>query len=105
MSAVLQATVVLALPGRQWVVDVALAPGATLGDAVRASGLLAQLSGPGPEGELPPLGLFHRRRDPQTPLREGDRIEIYRPLSIDPKEARRLRAASPRKSRPAGGQP
>jgi putative ubiquitin-RnfH superfamily antitoxin RatB of RatAB toxin-antitoxin module len=102
MSALLRATVVLALPERQWVVEVALAPGATLGEAVQRSGLLAHCPAPAEAGGLPPIGLCHRRRDPQTPLRDGDRIEIYRALRIDPMEARRLRAAGPRGARARG---
>ena len=38
------------------------------------------------------LGIFARRVDPGQVLRDGDRIEIYRPLALDPKEARRRRA-------------
>ncbi|RZL37354.1 MAG: RnfH family protein [Rubrivivax sp.] len=46
----------------------------------------------------PPLGQLHvgiwgRARPLDTPLRERDRIEVYRPLTVDPKEARRLRYA------------
>jgi uncharacterized protein len=39
------------------------------------------------------LGIWGRLRPLQTPLRERDRIEVYRPLTVDPKEARRLRYA------------
>ncbi|MCL6432261.1 MAG: RnfH family protein [Anaerolineae bacterium] len=38
------------------------------------------------------LGVFNRHRHPDEPVREGDRIEVYRPLAIDPKQARRIRA-------------
>jgi hypothetical protein len=37
------------------------------------------------------LGVWGRVQPPDTALREGDRVELYRPLSVDPKEARRLR--------------
>lgn len=37
-------------------------------------------------------GVWGRIRPPHYPLREGDRIEIYRPLKADPKQARRARA-------------
>jgi len=37
--------------------------------------------------------VFGQLRSPADPLRDGDRVEIYRPLTIDPKEARRIRAA------------
>ena len=39
------------------------------------------------------IGIWGRLRPLQTPLRERDRIEVYRPLTVDPKEARRLRYA------------
>jgi uncharacterized protein len=38
------------------------------------------------------VGIFGETRDRQAPLREADRVEIYRPLLIDPKEGRRARA-------------
>jgi uncharacterized protein len=58
---------------------------------VDASGLLAAA----PElvaGQPLDLGVFNRPRSGSEPVRAGDRIEVYRPLSIDPKEARRVRA-------------
>lgn len=79
----LRVEVVHALPGSQRVVSVELAPGATARDAVRASGLEA----------LPAaLGRFGKRIEPGTVLRDGDRVELLRPLLADPKEARRRRA-------------
>jgi putative ubiquitin-RnfH superfamily antitoxin RatB of RatAB toxin-antitoxin module len=94
----IRATVVYARADRQWVVEVGLEPGATLAEAVRRSGLLEQC----PElGAAPPaLGVCHRRLAPETAVRDGDRIEIYRPLQIDPKEARRLRAGAKRAAGP-----
>lgn len=66
-----------------------LASGATLIDAVRASGLLARH----PEIDLAVqrTGIWGRAKPHETPLRDRDRVEIYRPLVVDPKEARRLR--------------
>jgi putative ubiquitin-RnfH superfamily antitoxin RatB of RatAB toxin-antitoxin module len=66
-----------------------LAEGATVADAVRASGFAQAAGGREPaEGEL---GVWGRRCSAGQPLREGDRIEIYRPLRVDPKVARRER--------------
>jgi len=50
------------------------------------------------------LAVWGRRATLQQALREGDRIELLRPLQVDPKEARRLRAkkAPPKTKRPAG---
>lgn len=39
------------------------------------------------------IGIWGRVRPLDTPLRDRDRIEVYRPLTVDPKEARRLRYA------------
>lgn len=61
-----------------------LAAGARIADALAALGAK-------PEDALT-LGIWGRRATPETPLREGDRIEFYRPLRADPKAARRARA-------------
>jgi putative ubiquitin-RnfH superfamily antitoxin RatB of RatAB toxin-antitoxin module len=61
--------------------------GATVESALRAC---AEFSPP--PGELR-VGIWGRLRPLDTPLRERDRIEVYRPLTVDPKEARRLRYA------------
>ena len=63
-----------------------LPEGATVADGLRASGL-----NPDPEGAALLLGVWGRTCTPQALLRDLDRIEVYRPLSVDPKEARRLR--------------
>jgi uncharacterized protein len=73
--------VVQALPERAEVVSVQLPEGATVAQAVAASGL---------EGSA--FGIFGKRVPPEHPLRDGDRVEVYRPLKLDPKEARRRRA-------------
>jgi len=81
---------VSALPLDQDAVTLSLASGATAGDAVRASGLLERH----PEIDLrhQPIGIHGRVVTVRTLLRDGDRVEIYRPLAVDPKEARRRRA-------------
>ena len=82
--------VVYALPGRQDTSSVELAPGASVLDAVRASGVLERH----PEIDLAScrLGIYGRVVAPGAPVAAGDRVEIYRPLVQDPKEARRRRA-------------
>ena len=47
------------------------------------------------------LAIFGQRVDGSTPLRDGDRVEITRPLVCDPKVARRARAAGSNAGRPA----
>lgn len=78
----MEVEVVYALPRSQRVVKVDLEPGATVRDAVVASGF---------EIRNCKLGLFGKVVPPQTPVADGDRVEIYRPLASDPKEARRRR--------------
>lgn len=69
-------------------VTVDLPPGATVRDALAAAGTAARHPGI----SLDALGIFGRRVSAETRLADGDRVEIYRPLTIDPKERRRQRA-------------
>jgi len=62
-------------------------------DAIEASGLLQSL----PQIELGRAGIWGRPVSPETRLRDQDRVEIYRPLIADPKEVRRMRAATRRR--------
>jgi uncharacterized protein len=80
--------VVYALPGGHDATELELPPGATVGEAVKASGIAARHRGI----DLSRLGIFGRPAGEDTPLADGDRVEIYRPLALDPKEARRQRA-------------
>ena len=70
-----------------------LPDGSTARDAIRASGLLRRL----PQARCDRVGVWGRPVAPDTPLRDRDRVEIYRPLLADPKEVRRDRAAKARK--------
>ncbi len=82
--------VVYALPERQSVREVRLQPDATVREAIQQSGLLALH----PEIDLAQaaVGVHGRRTTLDALLRERDRVEIYRPLTADPKDARRRRA-------------
>ena len=66
-------------------------PGTTIGQAIETSGVLAAF----PDINLvtQPVGIYARKKTLDTVLRERDRIELYRPLIADPKDARRKRAA------------
>ena len=75
-------------PGQADLVALRLPPGATAADALQASGLLAR-HGLTPAGLR--LGVWCRACEADHLLRARDRVEIYRPLNVDPKEARRLR--------------
>jgi len=89
MSAI-TVTVVYALPDRATEIEVRLGAGATVADALTKSGM-ASLH---PELELAraPVGIFGRRVQRDRVLVDGDRVELYRPLLADPKNARRKRA-------------
>ena len=69
--------------------ELAVPADAVLLDALRASGVLERH----PEIDIGStrFGIWGQRRALDAPLRDGDRIEIYRPLQVDPMEARRLR--------------
>jgi putative ubiquitin-RnfH superfamily antitoxin RatB of RatAB toxin-antitoxin module len=86
----MKATVVAALPGEQRVVELELADGATVWDAVIASGLLPLYAGI-ETAELA-VGVWSRACARETPVRAGDRVEIYRPIRADAKAMRRARA-------------
>lgn len=78
-----------------------LRPGATLADALRMSGVAARHSGLDPlAAEAAGVGIHGRLVGPDTVLHDGDRIELYRPLRIDPKEARRARQRAQKAARP-----
>lgn len=87
--------VAYARPGEQLILEIEVPAGATAADAVIASGILDRFA----EIDLPNarLGLFSRPVAHDEPLRDGDRVEIYRPLQADPKQVRRQRAAATRR--------
>ncbi len=84
--------VVYALPRRQVMRKVALPEGSTLADAIRASGLAEEF----PEIGSARAGVYGKPAAVDAILRDGDRVEIYRPLQADPKEIRRTLAAKKR---------
>ena len=94
----LNVTVVYALPQRLFQEALELCPGARVRDALAQSGVLEAF--PDIDVESVPLGIFSRRVELDTPLADGDRVEIYRPLKLTPTDARRLRAERRRVSRP-----
>ena len=71
----------------------------TLRQAIEQSGILEMY----PEIDLNEnkVGVFSKKRELRDLVRDGDRIEIYLPLKVDPKEARRRRALRSTASRPA----
>ena len=73
--------VVQAHADRAEIVKLELPAGATVRDALVAAGIDSQR-----------VGIFGKRVSADARLADGDRVEVYRPLQIDPKQARRQRA-------------
>ena len=78
-----------------------LPPGATLAQALQASGVLDRH--PGLAQAAAGHGVWGRLAPADQLLRDGDRVELYRPLRLEPKEARRERQRVQRKERAARG--
>ena len=91
---------VYADPAREILMSLEVAPGSTVHDCVERSGLLRLVPDLGDTGIG--LSVFGRRVEPAEPVSVGDRIEVLRPLKIEPKEARRLRARRAGDSAPGG---
>ena len=78
-----------AWPQRFESISVELAEGACVGDALDRAGWAL-------DSELEGIAVFGQSATPLTVLQDGDRIELLRPLQVDPKQARRLRARASR---------
>lgn len=87
----LNVEVAYAKPGEQVLEQIVVPADATVESVIRQSGLLERF----PEIDLAvnKVGIFGKAAALKAGLHEGDRIEIYRPLIADPKEARKKRAA------------
>jgi len=90
VSAKIAVEVAYALPEKQYLLRVTLEEGATIAQAIEASGLLALRT----DIDLArnKVGIFSRPAKLQDTVQDGDRVEIYRPLTADPKALRRMRA-------------
>ena len=89
--------VVLALPETVLRKSLQFMPGATVAEAVEASGLMQHPNAPAElEGNV---GVWNQPCDPGQELQAGDRVELYRPLTVDPMVARRRRAAHRQRGR------
>ena len=84
--------VVLATPEQQVLLAFVVEAGATVGDVIVASGIASHFPEL-PVGEMP-AGVWGKPVTRGSAVEEGDRIELYRPLEIDPREARRQRASA-----------
>lgn len=102
MAGSINVEVVYALAGRQELLLLSMPEGATAGEAIEASGLLAQY----PEIDLDKtnkIGIFGKLCKADTELRDRDRVEIYRPLIADPKAVRKKRAEEGKAMKKGGG--
>ena len=79
--------VVFGLPDRQELVSINISPDADCNDAIRQSGIAADF----PDVDLAtlPIAIWGRPVERSSSLKNGDRIEILRPLPMDPRDARR----------------
>lgn len=82
--------VVYALPDKQFIKELTLNTGATVQEAIELSALTDELEGLLIDPKM--VGIFGSKVPMSQVLQESDRVEIYRPLTADPKEVRRQRA-------------
>lgn len=94
MADAITVSVVYATPGVELSLPARLPVGATIADAVRESEIAARL--PGVEVAALKIGLWGKLKPDTTVLRDGDRVELYRPLRADPNTARQHRVAKKR---------
>jgi putative ubiquitin-RnfH superfamily antitoxin RatB of RatAB toxin-antitoxin module len=90
MDAELKIEVAYATPEKQKILLILAPAGLTLSEAIERSGIREEF----PDMVVDPerVGIFGRKAKMEQVLRDGDRVEIYRPLIADPKESRRRRA-------------
>lgn len=100
-NAMIRVEVAYARPDQQVIIPVELPTGATLEQAVIESRLLEQF--PDLDLQTAKVGVFGKLGKLSNPVRNGDRVEIYRPLIADPKAVRQQRAAEGKQMRKGGG--
>jgi putative ubiquitin-RnfH superfamily antitoxin RatB of RatAB toxin-antitoxin module len=86
----MQVEVVFALPERQVLLTVNLSDGATVAEALEVSRIARQF--PGENLDALQAGLWGQPVERDRQVKDGDRVELFRPLAMDPREARRLKA-------------
>jgi uncharacterized protein len=91
MQAEIRIAIVYAQPQHSIIKSFTLAQGSSVLDALCAAALDADLSQVLQENS--PLGIFGRPVRKDQLLADGDRLEIYRPLQLEPKQARRMRVS------------
>lgn len=97
LDGIIRITVVASTAGRLWQRELSLPTGSTIAQSIISAGYLADF----PDNTLDSLsvGIFGKHYPHHQPLQDNDRVEIYAPLRVDPKIARRRRAAHREKTR------
>lgn len=94
MSEMINIEVAYALEDVQYLFAETVEKGTTVAQALEQSKLLKELPGL----VIDKVGIFGKLVTPETVLKMGDRIEVYRPLKVDPKERRRKKVEEERKA-------
>ena len=97
MAATLHVEVAIAWPEKQLLIEVAMPEGSTVLDAINATSIGEQF--PDVSLDEMPVGVWGQLVERNRQLRDGDRVEIYRELKLDPRDARRQLAESGRTMR------
>lgn len=93
MPNIIKIEVVYALPEQQIILPMSILAGSSILDAIKQSGLFTNIP-----DDLP-VGVFGIQKNLSYILQDGERVEIYRPLLIDPKQARLARVKRDRKEK------
>ena len=92
--------VAYALPDKQQIIALQVTAGTTAYEAIVQSGIVGKFEGIDIESD--PMGIFGKAVKPKDHvLKAGERVEIYRPLIADPKEARKARATQAKEEKAA----
>lgn len=97
LCSMINVTVCYPQEDQNWQVDLSLQSGSCVQDAINASGVLQQF--PALDLAKNDVGVYGKLARMDQLLKENDRVEIYRPLTFDPKISRRRRAIHREKTR------
>jgi len=90
MSKLIDIEVVYGLPHKQVLLSLKVPEGTNIENSIKLSGIVKHF--PEIEADKAVVGIFSKPSKLENEVKQGDRIEIYRPLTADPKEMRKLRA-------------
>lgn len=90
MSGLIDIEVVYGIPNKQVLLSLKVPEGTTIENCIKLSGIVKHFPEIVPSKAV--VGIFSKPDKLDNTVKQGDRIEIYRPLTADPKEMRKLRA-------------